>query len=95
MRVFRQGIPHNVILFKVNNYVSDQQNEDDEVSVCATEDSEDVSGEYVPMCMSVLCLCGGVYVVCCVYVRGILCVFCACMWMHACVSVCACICICV
>ena len=36
--------------------MSDQQNEEDEASVHATEDSEDASGEYV-LCMYV---CGAV-----------------------------------
>ena len=86
--------------------MSDQQNEEDEARVYATEDSEDVSGEYIPMCISVcvrcvftggsVCVCAGVYVVYFVYVRGIMCVFCACMWMHVCVWVCACvICVCI
>ena len=57
--------------------VSDQQNEEDEASVHATEDSEDASGEYV------LCVYGCVFACVCMYV----CV-CVCVCVRVCVRVC-------
>ena len=55
--------------------MSDQQNEEGEASVYASEESEDVSGEYIPVCV---CVCVCVFV-------------CVCVCLCVCVCMCVCV----